>query len=70
MQNLLLIIQIILGVTLIVIIFMQSRGTGFARSMGGSSSSFTRRGLEKIVFRATFVVFALFIIVSFISVAI
>lgn len=69
MQSMLLVIQILLGVTLIVIIFMQSRGTGFARSTSGSSS-FTRRGLEKIVFKATFLISALFIIVSFISVAI
>ena len=64
-----LIIQTLLAITLIVMIFMQSRGTGFARSSGGSTS-FTRRGLEKLVFKATFVVSALFILISLISVVI
>ncbi|MFC1600651.1 preprotein translocase subunit SecG, partial [Patescibacteria group bacterium] len=68
MQNIILIIQTILAIALIAMIFMQSRGTGFARGWGGGSSSFTRRGLEKVVFRATFIVSALFILVSFLGV--
>jgi protein translocase SecG subunit len=68
MQNVLLIIQTLLAIALVVMIFMQSRGTGFARSWGGGSASFTRRGLEKFVFKATFVVSALFILISLLSV--
>lgn len=63
MKTGLLIVQIITATLLIVIILIQTGGKGFARSWG-SSASFTRRGLEKVVFRATFVVAAVFVIVS------
>ena len=61
----LLIIQILSAAILIVLILMQSRGTGFNRSF--SSSSFTRRGVEKLVFRFSFIVAAVFIVVSIIQ---
>lgn len=64
MQNGLLIIQIVTSVLLTLTILIQTKGKGFGRSFGGSSASFTRRGLEKIVFRTTFVLAAIFIIVS------
>lgn len=54
--------QIIASIGLIILILMQGRGTGFGR--GASSASFTRRGLEKLIFRLTFVVVAIFLIVS------
>lgn len=63
MNNILLIAQITSGLILTAVILIQSRGKGFARSWGGSAS-FTRRGLEKVVFRMTFVLAAIFIIVS------
>jgi protein translocase SecG subunit len=56
--------QITLAVLLIGLITIQAKGKGFARGMGGGSASFTRRGLEKLVFKMTFVVSALFIIIS------
>jgi len=43
-------------------ILVQTRGSGFAR--GGSHASFARRGLEKLVFRLTFVLVAIFLAVS------
>jgi len=55
--------QIVLALMLIVLILVQSRGTGFGRS-STSSSSFTRRGIEKVVFRLTFIIAAIFIVVS------
>jgi protein translocase SecG subunit len=61
MEFALLIIQAISGVLLITVILIQSRGTGFARS---THASFTRRGLEKVVFRVTFLLAAIFILVS------
>lgn len=64
MQEALIIFHIILSVILVVLILIQPRGTGFARSWKGSGSSFTRRGLEKLIFKATFGVAALFIAVS------
>jgi len=63
MQKVLLTIQSVSAILLIAVILIQARGTGFGRS-GGSTSSFTRRGLEKLVFRLTFVLAAIFIIVS------
>lgn len=63
MHQALLIIQIIAATTLTGLILIQSKGTGFGRAWGGSSS-FTRRGLEKIIFRSTFIISAIFIVVS------
>lgn len=56
--------QLVASVSLIVLILMQARGTGFGRSGSGSGAAFTRRGLEKMVFRLTFAVVSLFLIVS------
>ena len=59
------IIQIISSITLIVLILIQARGTGFGRSGGfGGNTSFSRRGLEKLIFRSTFFVVFVFILVS------
>jgi protein translocase SecG subunit len=68
MENLLLVAQIITGILLTGAILIQTRGTGFGR--GSSHASFTRRGLEKLVFRSTFVLVAIFLIVSILRLAI
>lgn len=65
MQTVLLIIQIVISVILVILILIQPKGTGLAKSssmMGGST--FTKRGLEKLIFRLTFVLVTLFIIFS------
>lgn len=62
-QNILFIAQIVLSLTTIVLVLLQVKGTGFGR-VWGNSTSFTRRGLEKLVFKATFIVVFLFIVVS------
>jgi preprotein translocase subunit SecG len=69
MQQALSIIQIIISVVLIVLVLVQARGTGFGRTsgLGSGGTSFTRRGLEKLIFRLTFIFVALFLIVSIIS---
>lgn len=59
------IIQAISAVLLIIFVLLQVRGTGFGRS--SNSSSFTRRGVEKLVFKLTFVVTAIFLVFSAIS---
>jgi len=56
--------QIISAITLISLILIQSRGTGFGRPSSNSSSSFTRRGIEKIVFKLTFIIAAIFIVAA------
>lgn len=69
MKDVLTVIQIIVSLLLMAAILVQAKGTGFGRSWGGSSS-FTRRGLEKLIFRATFVLSALFLIISFLQLAV
>jgi len=65
MKQLLIVFQIISSVSLIALILIQARGTGFGRSGGfGGSTSFSRRGLEKLIFRLTFVLAFVFILVS------
>jgi protein translocase SecG subunit len=68
MKTALLISQIIFGLILVILILVQSKGTGFGRAWGGSTS-FTRRGLEKVVFRLSFIIASAFIIVSILQVA-
>jgi protein translocase SecG subunit len=67
MKTVLVIVQMLVALLLLFAILIQSKGTGFGRTMGFSQSSFSRRGLEKLVFRATFVLAGLFIIVSVFS---
>lgn len=55
--------QMIVGVILVFLVLIQVKGTGFGR-VWGSSTSFTRRGLEKLVFKLTFVVSAIFVLLS------
>ena len=62
MKQYLLIFQIVVSLVLVVLVLMQARGTGFGR--GGGGTSFTRRGLEKLIFRATFVFVGLFLVIS------
>lgn len=65
MKEIVQIIQSISALLLIVFVLLQVRGTGFSRS--SNSSSFTRRGVEKMVFKLTFIVAFLFLIMSAIS---
>ena len=65
MKSIYLIIQIISAILLTGTILIQARGTGFGR---GSTASFTRRGLEKLIFRLTFVFAAIFMLVSILQV--
>jgi preprotein translocase subunit SecG len=65
------IIQTAVSIILIVLILMQARGTGLGRTFGGGSgTSFSRRGLERLVFRLTFVFVALFLIISILQLVI
>lgn len=64
MKNVVLLIQIIVSLLLVGAILVQAKGTGFGRSQGFSSSSFTRRGLEKLIFKATFVLAGIFILLA------
>ena len=63
-KEILLILQIVLSVILTILILIQVKGTGIGRTFGGGSVSFTRRGLEKAVFRFTFLIAFLFIVAA------
>ncbi len=69
MQNAIFIIQIALSVLLIVAVLLQVKGKGgFGRAWGGlGGGSFTRRGLEGIVFKSTFILVFLFLLISIID---
>lgn len=65
MNSVLNIVQIVISVILIVLILLQARGTGLGRTFGsGGGTSFTRRGLERFIFKLTFFVVFLFLTVS------
>ncbi|HUC94718.1 MAG TPA: preprotein translocase subunit SecG [Candidatus Saccharimonadales bacterium] len=65
MKQILTICQMVSSIVLIALILIQARGTGFGRSGSlGGGTSFSRRGLEKLIFRLTFVFAFVFIILS------
>ncbi len=70
MKEFLLISQIVLGVILTLLILLQNKGVGFGRVWGASSASFARRGLEKVVFRLTFVITFLFFALAILQIII
>lgn len=61
-SNILTISQVIISVLMIITILMQQRGGGLSGAFGGESTIYsTRRGVEKIIFRATIVLAILFV---------
>lgn len=65
MKQFLTIFQIISSLILIGLVLVQARGTGLGRTFGASGgTSFSRRGLEKLIFKLTFVFVFIFILVS------
>lgn len=58
------IIEIILGVLLTILILLQSKGTGIGSTFGGDMGFYaTKRGAEKMMFIATIVIAAFFLII-------
>ncbi|MEK7227295.1 MAG: preprotein translocase subunit SecG [Patescibacteria group bacterium] len=62
-------IQVFLSVLLIAGVLLQRSEAGLGAAFGGDSSNmrFTRRGFEKLLFRATCVVAVLFVLAAFAS---
>lgn len=61
-------IQIILALFLVVLIILQSKGTGLGSTFGGDMGFYgTKRGAEKILFILTFIVASLFLVSSFVG---
>ncbi len=60
------ILQVVVAVLLITLILVQQKGAGLGMAFGGSSTIYrTKRGAEKIIFRATIVLAILFLAISF-----
>ena len=59
--------MILISVVLILVVLMQSKGSGFSGAFGGSSSSIyrTRRGLEKTLYQ-----FTIGLAIAFVAIAI
>ncbi|KKS46366.1 preprotein translocase subunit SecG [Candidatus Gottesmanbacteria bacterium RIFCSPLOWO2_02_FULL_42_29] len=69
MQQTLVIIQIIVSVSLIAVILIQAKGVGLGRAWGGGGEFYkSRRGVEKVIFRLTVVLVALFLASSILGV--
>jgi len=60
------IIQIVLGVFLVALILLQSKGNSFSGAMGGENNSIfrTRRGFELRLFQFTIVFAIIFVLIS------
>ena len=57
--------QILVSLTLILVVLLQAKGSGFGAGLGGTTSSFrTRRGLEKTLFQATIFLTIVFLAMS------
>jgi preprotein translocase subunit SecG len=57
--------QIVISVLLMLAILLQSRGTGLGNTFGGEGNVYrTKRGVEKVLFRATILFAFLFLSVA------
>jgi len=62
------IIQVVLAILLVIFVLIQNRGAGLGSSWGGSGEFYvTRRGFEKLLFRATITTAILFVTFSFLG---
>ena len=65
MKNVLIFVQIFISILLITLILSQAKGAGLGSAWGGGSEFYTtRRGMEKIIFTATIILAALFLLLS------
>lgn len=68
MNDIILVFQIIISVALSVSILLQARGSGLGVAFGDSSEQYrSKRGVEKLLYRSTIVLVALFLITSVIN---
>jgi preprotein translocase subunit SecG len=63
------IVEIVVSIVLILVILLQTRGSGFSATFSSDSSIYrSRRGVERTVFNFTIVLAVIFILVSILSV--
>lgn len=64
-------IQIVFAVLLIAVILLQSKGAGLGQAWGGGGEFYrSKRGVEKILFRATIVLAVIFFVWSIVLVTV
>lgn len=69
MENILLIIQSVISVSLVTLILLQAKGVGLGRAWGGGGEFYkSRRGVEKIIFNFTVFLVVLFLISSILTI--
>lgn len=69
MDNFFLITEIILGLALVGLIILQSKGTGLGSTFGGDMGFYgTKRGAEKMLFYLTIIVAVLFLLTALVGV--
>ncbi|HLI51453.1 MAG TPA: preprotein translocase subunit SecG [Thermomicrobiaceae bacterium] len=58
--------MILVSVVLLIVVLMQSKGSGFSGAFGGDSSSIyrTRRGVEKTLFNFTIGIATVFVLLA------
>lgn len=62
------IVQIIISIVLILVILLQTRGTGFSATFSSDSSIYrSRRGVEKMLFEFTIALAVIFVLWSIVS---
>jgi len=61
--------QIIIAISLMIVILLQSRGSGLSGIFGGSNNVYmTKRGMEKTLFNSTIVLSVIFFVISLLSI--
>lgn len=69
MKTIILFAQIAISISLIIVILLQSKGTGLGTAFGGSSQVYrSRRGVEKLFMYLTITLVVLFFIISILQV--
>lgn len=71
MHNAILILEIILGISLVILVVLQSKGAGLGSTFGGEMGFYgTKRGPEKVLFVLTIIVATMFLLTALIGVLI
>ena len=71
MKTILLVIQIVISTLLVLIILVQSKGSGLGTVFGGQGGFYrSKRGIEKLFVAATVILAFLFLVLSIIQVVI
>lgn len=68
MKQAILVLQILFSIGLIVTILLQAKGSGLGMAFGDTGGQYrSKRGVEKLLYRTTIVLTALFLITSLVN---